>query len=216
MINQLDERNIELVKELYTLKHTLDVHKLIGINIDAITNHCAGKLYFQHVMALALDRYTIGICKVYEYEKRYPLNSIPGILKHIEAEQIPAKDNGPISAFVGYYTGKQSAELSDMDEVNAIYGRFVESNQEYLSAFLDFRDKRVAHSEAGWQPPDGLPSHSAMEALLMFAIDFYSMIHEAFIGGGPVRQKEDKRIYASLYGVLEKLCHSDLKKDFAE
>ena len=67
--SSIDEKNIELAKILFSLRHDLDVHCLIGLNTSQIEQIGKGKFFFGHVQKRVLDSIILAICKVYEDEK---------------------------------------------------------------------------------------------------------------------------------------------------
>jgi hypothetical protein len=81
--SSIDHKNIELAKTLFPLRHDLDIHCLIGVNAAQLNKHSPGRFFFGHVAMRILESIVLAICKVYENEKRYELNSIQGVLNSL-------------------------------------------------------------------------------------------------------------------------------------
>ncbi len=73
----LDKKNIGLAKLLYELRQDLDIYCLISANADKIKGKGIGNAFFGHLQQLALRSIAVNICKIFEEEKGYQLNSIP-------------------------------------------------------------------------------------------------------------------------------------------
>jgi len=217
VLTKLDNRNIELTKILFELKQMLDLYRLIGLNVDQIKDKSAGSTFFGFVQKFIIKLYVINICAVYEDEKQYPLNTIPAITKLIKENQIPFKSLRPIQEFVEKHGQGTKTNADPIKAMQEIVENFIDSKKEIFELYKTTRDKEFAHSEAEWKAEhDGLPSYHEMETLLFFGIDFYSMIHAAYVGGGPVQHKNDNRAAVSLYYLLEKAGLENIKKNFDE
>ena len=92
MQRSMDEKNIGLARILYELRQDLDIYCLISINAGKINENKRGigKIFFGHLQQLALRSIAVNICKIFEEEKGFELNSIPGVFRHISAEVPPA------------------------------------------------------------------------------------------------------------------------------
>jgi hypothetical protein len=101
----IDGRNIGLLKLLYGLRQELDIFCLLSVNATTINQRGVGKNFWEHIQRLAQESIVLKICKVYEEEKTYPLNSIGGVLSHVLTESPKALDNLKIEAFIQKYSG---------------------------------------------------------------------------------------------------------------
>ncbi len=213
MINKLDTKNIELTKILYNLKQSLDLYRLISVNASKI-NKNAGKLFLAHAQFLALDSIVLGICKVFEENKKNKLNSIPSIIDFIQGSKVTPKHPDVIENYIRSKGEKITKRLYYGAPLKRILQDFKNKNKRHFDRFKLHRDSSVAHADDNPYSRKPLPSYDAMEKAIFFGIDFYSMIHEAFVGGCPVDHRADKRVFASLYTVLNKLEIENIKKDF--
>ncbi len=214
MINKLDEKNIELTKILFDLKQSLDLHKLVVLNAEQI-NKNAGKSFFVHAQRLALKSFALDICKIFEEKKKNKLNSIPAIIDFIQGSNLKPKYSQIIETYIKKNGEKVTKKLSYGAPLRRIIQKFRAKNKSHFDKFKLFRDTKVAHAEDSSKTKINLlPSYDAMEKLLFFGIDFYSMIHETYIGGYPVDHKRYKRVSAGLYSILNKLGYNNVKKDF--
>lgn len=64
--NRLDEANIELGKELWAIKSSLDIYRLIGLNAKTIKGciNCGGTFLF-FIQQLSLAAVALGLAKVF-------------------------------------------------------------------------------------------------------------------------------------------------------
>jgi len=63
--SSIDRKNIELAKTLFSLRHDLDVHCLIGVNASQLNQNRPGKFFFGHISMRSLESIILAICKVY-------------------------------------------------------------------------------------------------------------------------------------------------------
>ena len=210
----LDERNFDLTRILYNLKQSLDLHKVIGLNAKQIESIGVGKSFFGHVQHLAKESIAINVCKLFEIQRSYPLNSIHGILRFIQDNQISYKSIEPVKNFVQKY-GQQIEESNVIQALSLVLNDFVRKHDNDLERFKNFRNKRLAHAEnIAVTRNTFLPSPAVIKEFLDFGIDFYSSVHESYMGGGPVQHEHEKRVSTSAIRLLEKIGLQDVKKEF--
>jgi len=216
MINsEMDNKNIGLLKNLWRLRQTLDVHCLISMNAAAI-NRGVGKSFFtflemscQHLMALY-------ICRVFEEEVpvsggkvRYELDSIGGVLRAMDGGKASVLDSDRIGGFVEKY-GTDSDECG-LAAISTVIKEFRQQHHEALSGCKTLRDKWIAHGESGFTAK-GAPSYGLMERLFNFGLDFYMLVSQA-VGVGPVDLNRDRKVRTSLKRTLEKLGCEDVRTE---
>jgi hypothetical protein len=215
MKSKLDEKNFDLVRVLYNLKQSLDIYRVIAVNAKEITEAGSGKTFFAYIQGLVIESCVVNICKLFEIEKDpYELNSIPGVIEHLQREQIACKDSEPIAVFasengVGYRVGHEVEVLS------VICKKFYDKNKAHLKRFKSFRDKRVAHAEhsvVNRKTP--LPSYAVMDFILTFGVDFYSAVQSAYIGTYPVQIKDENKTLVGLLHLLKIRGIKNIKSDF--
>ncbi len=210
MLNsKMDNKNIGLLKNLYWLRQELDVYCLITANTNSIKKKCGGQTFWGFLQRSCVDLITLNICKIYEYEKQYELNSIEGVLKHITSAQLSALGSLHIEKFMRKYDCLNKNELSTLSLTVAEFKRKYHNE---LKGFVTYRDKRVAHSEFGFDP-DGLPSYDIMEQLFNFGRDFYMLVSKAFTGVVPADLDKDRKVKVGLKKMLEKLGVEDIKTE---
>ena len=153
-----DKKNILLAKTLYELRQAIDVHRVIGLNGEALGDK-AGKSYLYQTQAFAEKIITLNICKVYEYEKRYPLNSISGIIVSLPDKIYRHSVIRQVKAFCSKYGEGRKSERSVV-LLRRTLRRFKADHRKSLRRLKAYRDKQVAHSEyplrRRWLPPDRL------------------------------------------------------------
>ena len=208
----LDKKTIELAKILFSLKHTIDAEKLLGLNANSINSIKIGKKFFVHSQRILIESVVINICKIFEKEKNYSLNSIPAILKFIKTNDLKPKFPNFIDEFIEKYGTKDEA-IPQIEIIEAICNEFYSKHQVSFSRYDYTRDKVIAHLEHEAKRTS-LPSHTVMKELLLFGVEFYYMINKAFLNIGPHPIESDNQVFTSLYRILEKLGYKNIKKDF--
>ena len=153
--------------------------------------------------------------KIYEYEKQYELNSVEGVLKNITSEQLSTLDPSHVDSFIQKYDSPNEDESSYT--LSSIVVGFKDKHQNELKRFIIDRDKRVAHSEFGFNPDD-LPSYDVMERLFNFGSDFYMLISSAFVSTAsasvvPCDLNSDRKVKVGLKRVLHELGLTDIKTE---
>jgi hypothetical protein len=154
----------------------------------------------------------MNICKIFEQEKNYSLNSIPAILNLIKNNNINPKYPKYIDEFLSKYDTIQN-KGNYIDTLMTICEDFYSKHRVSFKKYDYTRDKVIAHSEYQAQK-NSLPSHKIMKEILLFGIDFYYMINRAFLDVGPHPIHDDKQIFSSLYSLLEKLGCESIKTKF--
>jgi len=211
--SKIDDLNIGLSKVLYFLNENLDLYRIISLNAGFIKSRGRSKNLFAHIQKLALDAFVIDICKIYEKGGKYELNTIPQILPHIQKEQLEPLASKPIETFIQKYGEEVPNPDAIIERLKGVLCMFIKKNKSHFKSFKYARNKIIAHSEFGAYK-DSLPRYDVMEKLLLFGIDFYSMIHRAYIGGCPVDYKRDKQVFHSARTLLKDLGLKDVKEDF--
>jgi AbiU2 len=210
--SSIDHKNIELAKTLFSLRHDLDIHCLIGVNASQLNKHSPGKFFFGHVAMRILESIILAICKVYEDEKRYELNSIQGVLNSLSHKAPSLKANErEVRDFMSQY-GVPSGPMDPMEALQATFDGFKTKYASELDRFKTARDKLVAHSEFG-VARDSLPSFDTMENLFFFGADFYMIVGNSFVGSGPENLKNRREIKRDFEKILRLVGLQDIKTE---
>src|SRR5436190_10535036 len=102
----IDQKNIALAKTLFSLRHDLDIHCLIGVNASKINENGTAKSFFGHLAMRSIESIVLAICKVYENERRQKLNSIQGVLNSLRDREPKLQVNDKeLHDFIGGYNG---------------------------------------------------------------------------------------------------------------
>src|SRR6266478_2650256 len=84
MLNtKTDNKNIELLKLIAQLRDHLDLHRIIGLNVDALRESEIGDAFLGYLQKSAHESLALYICKIFESSTRNDLNSIPGIIESL-------------------------------------------------------------------------------------------------------------------------------------
>jgi hypothetical protein len=197
----LDRTTIELVNTVVRLHGSIAVHRIIGMNIDQLTNLGIGRSFFGHSQQVALESVAVNICKLYDLERNYPLSSIPGIIKFCRTEYQSRSPSKELVIFAKKYGHSEKGD-DWLEMISATFDKFVADQKIPLGRFRTFRDKFVCHSEYGYTTA-GLPSHEAMEDLCGFAHEFYKLVRYDLSGVHPAALPEEAG--TSLSRLMEKI-----------
>lgn len=210
--SSIDRKNIELSLILFSLRHDLDIHCLIGINASKLNENSSGRFFFGHVAMRILESIVLAICKIYEDEQRYELNSIQGVLNSLSHRAPSLKaDEKDLRGFILQYGGP--SEPTDLLEaLQVTFNRFKTKYSSELERFKKARDKIVAHSEFG-AVRDSLPSFDTMEKLFFFGADFYTLVSDSFVGSGPVNLRNRREIKRDCEKILRLIGIEDIKTE---
>jgi len=207
----IDQKNVGLAKLLYGLRQDLDIYCLISVNTDKIKERGIGKSFFWHLRQLALWSITLNICKIFEEEKGYELNSIRGVFRHLITETPTTLDDAKLRDFIRKYHGPSDFG-SPISALQSTIDGFRDKLKVELDRFKAFRDKKAAHSEYGISIQT-LPSYDVMESLFSFGADFYDLISAAFVGVGPFDLRTKRKVKVGLKRLLQELGLEAIKTD---
>ena len=180
MIKTLDSRNIELAKLIFIFKQSLDLERIIGLNVDGILNSRCGKNFWVHVQKLALESCVINICKIYEREKNFELNSMHSILHFIKNNNLKPYSVTPIDNFLKFYKILSKEGESYIENLEITRSDFYLKHKKSFRRFIDARNKIIAHSEAEAKL-DLLPSHAVMQEILQLGIRHTQIITKTYL-----------------------------------
>lgn len=213
-LEKLDDKNFELGKILWELKESLDLDKIIGLNATSLNLSGVGKHFFAYLQYLTQRSCAICICKIFEPQKQYELNSIPGILDSIEKEidSFTPQEKSSEDFLIKY--GKKGH--TSFTAVKDIFEEFKEHHKDDIERIKEFRDKRMAHSEMIELKNKSMPSYDIMEKFLQFGIDFYSMISEGYLNIGPVDFTRDARVLGSVCNLLKRIGIENVQRNFLD
>lgn len=205
-----DLKNIELVKQLLVLRDHVDVHRIIGINVDAIRKAHVNLAFVGYLQAGALNALAMHVCKIYEASGRNDLNSIPGIIDSLPTKKPSKKQRLALSEFGAKYSNA-AVPVEIKSFLLATFGLFSGLHSQSLSRLKRYRDTIGAHSDhkAKRFP---LPSHAEFEELYEFALDFYNVVAEAIVDVGSA--SIPRKTGPGLVRVLKSLGVEDPQFDF--
>lgn len=176
-----DGKNIELLKLVAQLRNHIDIHRIIGLNVDALRDPI-GSALLGYLQKLALESIAMYICKIFESSPRNELNSIPGIIESLPSMPLSADQQREFAVFGERY-GNHSDPLEQSSYLKGTFGIFCGIQSEPLARLKEFRDKIGAHSDSKADIPF-LRSHAEYEILFGFANDFYGLVSHSIIGFG--------------------------------
>jgi len=180
---------------------------IISVNADKLPS---GKTFFGFIQNSALASICIDICKIYEQEKGYELNSINGVINSLQSAQAKTLDENELSRFLRKYETSISSDCH-ICALKFATRTFYKKHSRDLARFKQHRNKQAAHSEYGIAPKD-LPSYDVMEKLFIFGADLHNLVSSVFVGAGVVDLNESptKRSFLLL---LQKLGLENIETD---
>ena len=217
MFSKLDEKNFDLFRVVFNLKRSLDVYRVIAVNAAEINIAGAGKSFFAYTHSLAVESCVINICKLVEREKgTYQLNSIPGVIRYLENEEIFCLNVDQIITYI-QKSGLEYVEGEENIALKSIFERFYSEHVMELERLKVFRDKRIAHAEdISVESKTALSSYAVMERFLHFGFEFYSMIQATYVGTGPIILESENKVLNGLIHLLKVHGIKDVKIDFKD
>lgn len=231
MLKKLEDKNFDLCRLLFSLKQSLDIYRVIAVNADQLNNAGVGKSFFAYVQALALDSSVVNICKLVEKEKKpkecrpkikrinkgyYELNSIPGVIRYLQEENILCRAPDSISVF-SRQNGLRYEAGKEVETLKGIFEKFYHKNIVELERLKGYRDKRIAHFEyISMEKKVFLSSYAVMDGFLKFGIEFYSTVQQAYVGRFPIQIKDEQKVLNGLLYLLELKGIKKVKNDFQD
>lgn len=183
--SKTDKKNFQLRGQLVRLRHHIDVDRIIGLNVDAITSSKLSNELFGHLQNSAVEALAIHLCKIYESSQRNDLSSIPGIIESLTPTPVSTESRPRFEAFGRRYG--DGAPVGDSKSLlQGTFGFFAGLHSAPLSQLRVFRDKIGAHAEYNARPA-GLPTHAELEELYSFAYDFYAIVSRDIVGVSPAQ-----------------------------
>lgn len=178
-----DDKNIELLMLIAQLRDHIDLHRIIGLNADALRGSDISGALVGYLQKSAHESLAIYICKIFESSTRNELNSIPGIIESLPLTRLSNEQKREFAAF-----GKRYGNHSDPTEARAYLkgtlGLFCGIHSESLDQLKEFRDTIGAHSDSK-AAIKSLPSHAEFEIIFSFANDFYEVVSRSINNVGP-------------------------------
>ncbi len=177
-----DNKNIALAKRVQQLRNDIDLHRLIGLNVNMLKKSGISNSLLGHIQNLALGSVAICICKIYEDSKRNDLDSIPDIIDSLPKLKLTVEQQRKLIGFGTRY-GNSSKLTEPKSYLQGTLGLFMGIHSETFQSMKKYRDKIGAHSESKAKIVK-LPSHGEFEVFFSFAKDFYEIISEIIINVG--------------------------------
>lgn len=206
--DRLDEANIQLGKELFEIKCSLDIYILIGLNANEI-NSKPGKRFFGFVQQQSLAAVVIGLAKVFEREDKYELCSVTGVYKL--AKQVDIQNISAVQDFIGEHGITASEEwVHDVDRVFSAKRPWIKNG---ISVINRVRNTRFAHIQQD-AVKGPLPSIETFEGLLGFAHAFHAFVNKGFLNTTSHPTLDDQKMQFSLLRLFKEIGMSDPVSQF--
>lgn len=87
-----DAKNFELIELVAQLRDHIDLHRIIGLNVDALRDSDIDAALLGYLQKSAYESLAIYICKIFESSTRNELNSIPGIIESLPVTRLSDED----------------------------------------------------------------------------------------------------------------------------
>jgi hypothetical protein len=205
----LDRATIALGKELFSVKASLDVYALIGLNATHIHT---GERFFGQIQNLCLLHVTLGLTKIFEREKPpYELCSISGLYKL--AIKVPIQNSSALHPFL---KGKGIETSGNwVRDLTAVLTKQRKVFKRHLRRVTLARNTSIAHLQRNVSP-QSLPSIAAFRELLSFGVAFHKFINAALLSVGAHPILADRKVADSLAQLLQKSGLETLVRDFPD
>jgi hypothetical protein len=178
-----DKKNIELLKLVAQLRDHIDIHRIIGLNVDSLQNSDISNVFIGYLQKVAQESLAIYFCKIFESSTRNELNSISGIVDSLPQTTLALEQRAAFFAFGKKY-GNDTEPTEAKSHLKQTFSLFCDIHSGTLDGLKEFRDTIGAHSDSK-AAIDSLPSHAEFETLYSFAADFYGLVSRSVINAGP-------------------------------
>ena len=205
-----DRKNVELRRLVGHLRDHIDVHRIIGINHNALKASAISNVLLGHVQRSALESAALILCKIYESSARNDLNSIPGIIESLPSTLLDERQKSEFSSF-GSKHGNDSRPTDARDFLKETLRLFCGTHSSSLEQFKEFRDKIGAHSEFN-ATLEAVGSHDDLETFFDFANDFYRLVSHSI--HGVEAASVESRVGRGLVRLIESMGIADPRFDF--
>lgn len=209
ILDKVDQKNISVAKQVLNLRNHIDVHRIIALNVEAISQSKAPNTFFGHIQYSSLEQIAIGFSRLFEYSNRNELDSLPAILRILPEKNDPRTIQA-VRKFGEKYGNFNRVELTN-SHVRGTYALFIEIHSMTIERLREYRDKKGAHRESN-KTIESLPSHDDFEALLEFIEEFYKIVSDYFLDIGPALI--GRKVGFGLKKILEQLGVDEPKYDF--
>ncbi len=207
-----DNKNIELIKLIDRLRDHIDLHRIIGLNLDALRGTNISRAFIGYLQTSARESLAMYICKIFESSTRNELNSIPGIIESLPLTRLSDEQKQEFVAFGKKY-GNHSDPTEAKSYLKGTLGLFCGIHSESLDRLKEFRNKIGAHSDSK-VAITSLPSHAEFEILFSFANDFYELVSSSINNAGPASVR--RRVGPGFVRLMKSMGVEAVKFDFDE
>jgi len=211
-IAKADKKTTELGKLVLQLREHIDVHRIIGLNCDALRQSEFREALPGYMQRTAQESLAMHVCKMFERSDRNELNSIPGIIDAVQSTCLTPDQRVAFEKF-----GKRYGNSSDPKEAKAYltgtFGLFCGVHFDSLNSMKKFRDQIGAHSDFK-AAAKTLPSYSEIDSFFNFAKDFYELVAQELhqVEPDPIEAKVGR----GLIRVMKTVGIDNVKIDFDE
>jgi hypothetical protein len=181
--SKTDKKNIEIIKLVAQLRDHIDIHRVIGLNVDSLLNSGISNAFIGYLQKAAQESLAIYFCKIFESSTRNELNSISGIIDSLPPTVLALEQRSAFFSFGKKY-GNDTEPTEGKSHLKETFGLFCDIHSETLDRLKEFRDTIGAHSDSK-AALDSLPSHAEFETLYSFVADFYGLVSRFVINAGP-------------------------------
>lgn len=201
----LVKANIQLSKELFVIKSSLDVDKVIGLNVDSIQAarpSMAG--FFGHTQMQSQRMVLLGIPKVFEHNPNRKLCSITGIFEL--AKRVTIQDNVAVNRYIEHYGITPSGNwVTDVESAHCKKRKWVKDR---IKRIHKVRNMLLAHLQQNASAPQ-LPSMNEFYELLEYGVRFHEFINDAFLPTTSHDILNDTQVQNSFVQLLDKIGITD-------
>ena len=199
--SKISSKNVQLAQMLSNLRQNIDLHRVIGLNVDQLKKYGVTHSFWGLIQQSAQDEIILLLCKIYEREDQYERNSIPGVINAFQQSEGSDEQRVAVARFGEKYGNTSSCTCfrCHLQETIKLFG---ESNADTFTRIRKLRNKFGAHSEHGAKSAS-LPSHERFETLFEFGEDFYRTISNDILDVGPA--PIDKRVGIGTLQLMKKL-----------
>lgn len=210
--NKTDNKNIALAKRVLQLRNDIDLHRLIGLNFEALKKSNINNSLLGHIQNLAHGSIAVCVCRIFEDSKRNELDSIPAVIESLPALKLTREQQNKLTEFGTRY-GNSSKLTDPKSYLKGTLGLFMGIHSVPFERMKKYRDKIGAHSESKAKITS-LPSHDEFEAFFSFSRDFYAVVSHVIINVGPA--KFNRQVGKGFFKLMQSMGIDEPVFDFEE
>ncbi len=181
MTPELVQAARRLIAIVARLRNDIDIHRIIGLNVDILKKSDLPAQFLGHAQANSLRMIVIGIRKAFDRPTQHSLHSVPGICSLLADPSLDPGEPRKISIATRFAEdwNLSCAGITSAEIAHSAHESFVTLHAADLERLRQLRNKDLAHADASYLPTMAA-SHHFYEEMFRYLRDFHHFLTEAF------------------------------------